>query len=387
MTIVRRRLIGIALVALAAACHRSPDSLSLGAPEDIAPGVALYRVGDESFVNHAGPIAIYLLRLDLTRVRLGTALSNGQVMDAEPVEAIAARVGAIAAVNGSFFNSGNGEPIGLLKVGGELVSDSAAEKGAVVMERASDGATSLAFDRLAAKLSLHFTAGGQDHVVRVDGVDTTRVRGRLMLYTPAYHLDTDTAPTGTEWVLDGSPLRVVDVRMNYGHTRIPPHGAVLSFGGLDLPADLQALVEGVPVTFETHWRSHAGLSPDRLDHAADIVTGAGLLRRAGEVIVDWKDEGLSHDAFVDARHPRTLIGLDRHGVAWLAAIDGRQPSYSIGMTFADMQRLADRLDLSDALNLDGGGSTTMVVKDRVVNKPSDPIGPRSVSDAVVVLPR
>jgi exopolysaccharide biosynthesis protein len=43
--------------------------------------------------------------------------------------------------------------------------------------------------------------------------------------------------------------------------------------------------------------------------------------------------------------------------------------------------------LSDALNLDGGGSTTMVVKDRVVNKPSDPIGPRSVSDAVVVLPR
>jgi exopolysaccharide biosynthesis protein len=66
------------------------------------------------------------------------------------------------------------------------------------------------------------------------------------------------------------------------------------------------------------------------------------------------------------------------------AVDGRQPSYSIGMTFADLQRLCDRLDLVSALNLDGGGSTTMVVKGQVVNKPSDPAGARPVSDAIVV---
>jgi exopolysaccharide biosynthesis protein len=68
-------------------------------------------------------------------------------------------------------------------------------------------------------------------------------------------------------------------------------------------------------------------------------------------------------------------------------VDGRQPDYSVGMTFADLQRLCDRLELRDALNLDGGGSTTMVVKGQIVNRPSDPTGPRPVSDAILVVGR
>jgi exopolysaccharide biosynthesis protein len=54
------------------------------------------------------------------------------------------------------------------------------------------------------------------------------------------------------------------------------------------------------------------------------------------------------------------------------------------MTFDDLQRLGDRLALTDMLNLDGGGSTTMVVGDAIVNRPSDPAGPRPVGDAIIV---
>jgi len=79
--------------------------------------------------------------------------------------------------------------------------------------------------------------------------------------------------------------------------------------------------------------------------------------------------------------------VDRRGYLWLVAIDGRQPGYSVGMTFAELLALCDRLDLSDALNLDGGGSTTMVVRGGIVNRPSDATGPRPVSDAVVVTAR
>jgi len=57
------------------------------------------------------------------------------------------------------------------------------------------------------------------------------------------------------------------------------------------------------------------------------------------------------------------------------------------MTFEDLQRLADRLELTDALNLDGGGSTTMVIRGQVVNRPSDPTGVRPVGDALIVTPR
>ena len=66
--------------------------------------------------------------------------------------------------------------------------------------------------------------------------------------------------------------------------------------------------------------------------------------------------------------------------AWLAL----QPS---GMTFAELQALAERLRLTDALNLDGGGSTTMVIGDRIVNRPSDATGPRPVSDVLLVKAR
>ncbi len=81
-----------------------------------------------------------------------------------------------------------------------------------------------------------------------------------------------------------------------------------------------------------------------------------------------------------------MIGVDRSGYVWLAVIDGRQET-SVGMSFAELQRLADRLELTDALNLDGGGSSTMVVRGKIVNRPSDPAGPRAVSDAIGVTVR
>jgi hypothetical protein len=115
------------------------------------------------------------------------------------------------------------------------------------------------------------------------------------------------------------------------------------------------------------------------------VSGAGLLLWHGRTISDWTDEKISA-AFDTTRHPRTVIG-EGGGAIWLITVDGRQPQFSLGMSFAELQRLAARLGLESALNLDGGGSTTMVVRGRLVNHPSDAGGPRAVSDAIVVLPR
>jgi exopolysaccharide biosynthesis protein len=57
------------------------------------------------------------------------------------------------------------------------------------------------------------------------------------------------------------------------------------------------------------------------------------------------------------------------------------------MSFTELQSLARRLGLRSALNLDGGGSTTMVVQGQIVNHPSDATGPRPVSDAILVFPQ
>ena len=82
-----------------------------------------------------------------------------------------------------------------------------------------------------------------------------------------------------------------------------------------------------------------------------------------------------------------MIGTSGDGRIWLIAVDGRDKALSLGMSFAELQNLVTRVGLVDALNLDGGGSTTMVVRGVVVNHPSDATGPRKVSDAIVVRAR
>jgi hypothetical protein len=372
-------------LALAMACSAGDRADWLGPASDVAPGVQFFRSTDGTLLDPQGPVAVHLLRLDPRLVRLSSVLSQNEVLGAEPVEGMAARYGAVAAINGGFFNVGTGEPIGLLKVARELVSDTGTAKGAVVIRSPEVGVTELAFDQISVRMTLVFQAGDREWSMPVNGVDTTRVRGRLMLYTPAYHVDTDTAPNGTEWVLAGSPLTVTDVRRDLGRTTIPPDGAVLSFGGLELPEALASLETGVAVRFETEWRAVHGTEAAALDAADHIVQGAGLIRRRGTTPGGWVEtEGLRSETFIDVRHPRTLIGVDRRGFIWLAAVDGRRPEHSLGMTFAELERLSDRLGLTDALNLDGGGSTTMVVNGQIVNRPSDPAGPRAVSDALVV---
>ncbi len=87
-----------------------------------------------------------------------------------------------------------------------------------------------------------------------------------------------------------------------------------------------------------------------------------------------------------ARHPRTAVAYDpRAGRIWLFVVDGRQAPYSVGMTLAEVARLARSFGALEALNLDGGSSSVMVVDGRVRSRPSDPDGERPVADALAVV--
>jgi hypothetical protein len=383
------RLGGLGLsVIVALGVLPGPDRLGwLGPARKIAPGVDFYQTTDSALVEAAGPIAVALLRLDPNRVRVASVLARAGEVDAvDTLDDIAAAHQALAAVNGGFFNAGNHEPLGVLKVAGELVSDATTPEGVVAIRSPVRGSTTALFDQASVTASLTLGLGAAARTVAIDGVDTTRVRGRLMLYTPMYHADTDTAPTGIEWPLAGTPLRVLAIRIRAGRTPIPPGGAVLSFGGTTLPADLAALAVGTSVVIHTTWVTRFGLAPARLAEAESVVGGAGLLRVQGRVPPDWPGtERLGGELFVNARHPRTMVGTDRQGAIWLATVDGRDGTHSVGMTFADLERLCDRLGLTNALNLDGGSSTAMVVGGQVVNKPAG--GPPTVNNALVVLRR
>ncbi len=224
-----------------------------------------------------------------------------------------------------------------------------------------------------------------DAVAEIAGVDTTRQRGRLMLFTPAYHQHTDTPATGLEWVVQGKPLRVTSGPLATGKTPIPRDGYVLSFGGTRPPAPLQSLRIGSRVELDTKYTAVDGSEAD-WEKAEAIVGGAGLLLLDGRIITDWKVEQLAQ-TFAQTRHPRTLVGTHADGSIWLVTVDGRQPRLSAGMSLFELRALVRRLGLRNALNLDGGGSTTMWVGGKIVNSPSDAAGPRKVSDALIVTHR
>lgn len=123
----------------------------------------------------------------------------------------------------------------------------------------------------------------------------------------------------------------------------------------------------------------------------ETVGGRGVLLIDSVVGVDVDTEG---NAGFQGLNPRTAAGIARVGNSQrllLAVIDGRQPGYSVGMTLRQTAELLQSLGAQRAINLDGGGSSAMIVRDRstgavrVRNTPSDPTGERPVGNALAVL--
>jgi hypothetical protein len=370
----------------------------LGPAERIADGVDLFSLdgaidGIESpesraAANGAPPRSIRFMRIDPRRVRLVSALATGEVPARATVLDIARRTGALAAVNAGFF-SPTGDPNGVLKIDGRLVSDTSRARGAVSLRVAPGGIDAL-FDQVSVKLRLRWQTDGRWRSALIDGVDTTRGRGRLVLYTPASGGTTDTKG-GLEWTLRprGSSLRASRATATgptTGNAAIPADGYVLSFGGTSVPATLTGLSRATTIQLRESIVVRSRTREREWSTASTIVGGAGLLVRNGTPLTDWTIEQLS-PGFETTPHPRTVIARDRAGHWWLITIDGRQPGRAIGMSFTEMQALLARLDVVDALNLDGGGSTTMVAGQKIVNRPSDLTGPRPVSDAIIVMSR
>jgi hypothetical protein len=354
----------------------------LGTPERVADGIDLYRLDDDGLTDPLSPQSVRLLRLDTRHVRLASALATGEIPARATVRQIAQRVGALVAINAGFF-SPTGDPTGALKLDGRLLSDTRRARGAVGFIDGDHGMVTL-FDQVSARVRLRFRSGGAWQTVAVDGVDTVRGRGRLVLYSPASGATTDTTG-GLEWAIAGAPLRASSARTG-GNSAIPDGGYVLSFGGDAPPPALAGLTRAPSIQVREALEVRSGMRVRDWQRARTIVGGAGLLLRGGRRVVDWAPERLSR-GFATTRHPRTVIARDRRGAVWLIAIDGRHPQRALGMTFAEMQALLARLGIVDALNLDGGGSTTMVVKGEIVNRPSDLTGARPVSDAIVVTAR
>ncbi|MFI2858613.1 phosphodiester glycosidase family protein [Paenibacillus sp. JSM ZJ436] len=316
-----------------------------------------------------GPERLHMIQFDPAQssLSLKAAKTNGKLYGMQQLSAMAQEVDAqgsrvIAGINGDFYDMSSGVPTGLFMSEGELLNSPPSGWNAFGMK--SDGSTLYG---PSPSLIRTVEIGGQEHTLTA--VNRSRGTDALVLYTDSFHSSTMTNDLGDEYVLDvvsgdfksGEDItfRVSTLFKEKGSSPIREGQAVLSVSGSQR-SKLSSLSQGDQVTVSLQ------LDPAWQDVTTAIGGNAMLVK-----------DGVVQPLTDPAVHPRSAIGTKADGTVIMLVVDGRQPGFSEGVTLAEMGQLMKDAGAVQALNLDGGGSATMVARlpgeaaRKVMNSPSD----------------
>ena len=380
-----RRFLIICLIILCVLCGRSLSQDW----KAVADGVEHAQVRREF---SGKPVDINLLRLDLKKVRLDVHHAMDAAIGTEKTSSIATRHGAFAAINAGFFRLDKsiwtGEAAGLLKIDGVLLSESVNDRIALGIDN-GEKKTAVLFDQL-----IYRKAFAYNDISKVfDGVNREPRQKEMILFTPKTRTPADTQ-TRVEIILEECSLfcKKVTVNENRGNTIVPERGYAVVFGQ---GADTEYIVEYFKNSANAERKfptfvfdsvqvaRRAGYVDDKFrKKVEDITNGVPQLIKNGKIDITWEQEKASK-SFVETRHPRTAVAKLKDGKFLMLTADGRSDA-SAGLDLYDLAKYMLELGAVDAMNLDGGGSTTMFLDGKVVNKPSDKEGERKIGDAILV---
>ncbi|MFH1212651.1 MAG: phosphodiester glycosidase family protein [Candidatus Neomarinimicrobiota bacterium] len=349
----------------------------------VGPGVIYYHE-----YRAAGPWHFHILEIDLTNpwLHLQTVKANDLLYGNEKTSAMAARNNyeghhVIGAINGDFYATG-GIPI------------NAQVSQGVILRRHNEGTNiqNLVFgsstnnNPFAGVVTFSgqvFTR--QDSIAGIDGVNETRGTNELTVFNKFFSSATGTNYWGTEVITQylGDPtvndtmlllITAKDSIMATGHgsNAIPTNGIVLSGHGTSAGFLNRNCFVGDTIKIVMQ------LAPFNLP-AKEVIGGGPRMLTNGVKDIPTTD-------FCTARHPRTAIGFNQDSTKlYFVVVDGRQTGYSVGMSLAELADYMLEWGIYQAMNLDGGGSTTMVVRNAIKNSPSDAGGERAVANALLLI--
>lgn len=312
------------------------------------------------------------------KVSFGSSVVSLQTVSsvAKDLEGNGKRV--LSGINGDYYVMATGDPLGLVVTDGVLRS-SDASLSAVGFN--ADGTA------LVGSPALWITANFNGQYYNLHGINKVRNANGYFLFTEDFSANTKNTLAGVDVVLVPSgelgigksiPCTVEQVIEAKGATSLPDGRFILSISSAadkGLQDALRALKPGDNVTIGV-------TSPDERWNNVDCAVG-GLYRLI-------TDGNLNAGLDTSSAAPRTAIGTKADGSVIFYTIDGRQAGHSIGATIQMVGQRLLELGCTNAVLLDGGGSTTMVatypdyLSSTVVNKPSGG-SQRSVSNAVFLV--
>ena len=311
-----------------------------------------------------GPVQMYVVRVDPQEGwRVRVAPGGYSVLQRARPSRIASRHKALVAVNGGFF-SYDGAAVGAVLVDGEWLR--LPWRGRTAIGFRPDGSARI--DNMQAYANAEFSSGFKISVRDLNGwpdpntvtAITTRFGGFVKLRPGEIAVV----------VQDG---RVVS-KPGSGNAPVYPGGFTLVANGT-AKNWLNRVQRGERASLKIQAIGWEGYT--------SALGGGPRLLNNGQLQVTDLRENFRADVRVGLG-PRTAMGIDKEGRYIIVVVDGRQKFYSTGLTLTELAYTMQQLGAVDALNLDGGGSTAMVVASRVVNRPSDGVE-RNVSNALLVM--
>jgi hypothetical protein len=385
-TIRVRALLATTVLALVAANAGSPGGLAAQRLErkvhtthrQIAPGLVYTKIVDERT-----PRRIFVLRADVASfpITYDVTLAGPTLGYRATVPRMAAANDAIAAVNGDFSSRIVGRPIHAFVEDGTFVQSAGPGGASFAVSkdetRAMSGTPDQEMTAVDSQTGLTWRIDRWNNGAPDVGEIAAFSAAGGSLETPppgacSLHLTPESAAAP---VADGPGFEQtfsIDAHACQTDSMAVGDGVVLSaVAGTDEATSLMSLALGtaMTVTLSLGWTD-----------AYDVMGGYPVLVRDGSVAVTG-----ACSSSVCHVNPRTGIGVQADGRLIIVVVDGRQPKYSVGLTMLAFARLMRSLGAVDAINLDGGGASTMVVKGKVVNRPSDG-SLRHVTTAALILP-
>ncbi|MEV3858889.1 phosphodiester glycosidase family protein [Streptomyces sp. NPDC050095] len=359
-----------------------------------------------------GPWRIDVLTIDPHRFHGALKASYGPDLEnRETTSALATAAGATAGVNAGFFvldpkAGAPGDPAGVGVYDGRLLSEAVNGRPGLVIQ---DSARRTRVERFTwqGRLVARGTSLPLDGIDRVPGLirncggtaddsptslplhDTTCTDpDELVAFTREFGARTPQGE-GLEAVLDRHG-RVTEVRSPRGGP-LPEGGSSVQATGKDGARLADVAMVGQRLHIQGGLRDSEGHAVSA-SRDTSIVNGGPELVRDGRLHITPAADGMVQPGnpsfyygWVHKRNPRTFAGVDAAGRTVLVTADGRSTT-SLGLSIPEAASVAKALGLRDAVNLDGGGSTTLVEGGTVLNDPSDATGERPVGDALLVLP-
>ena len=326
--------------------------------KSVAQGITHRQILDKGVLTNI--LAVSPNAVDIRPYR---ALSAG--IGTESLVSLARRHKALAAINGGFFEMAGtlrGESVGALKIDGEWVSEP--EQGrAVIGFRTVDGKIEAYIDRIALRQELVLLSG---KTLPIDGMNRSRGANELVIYRPHFHTVTLTMPDGVEVVVRNG--EVTDISNGKGSSRIPADGYILSASGKRRADLLAQIVQGDTVQIRET------IIPERVGDSGlwtsfrHIIGGGPLLLqdRTPTPTEAYEREGFDR-AFHSFWHPRTAIGKKADGTLLFVTITGAEAGVRRGVMLPRLAELFLEWGATDALNLDGGNSSMLVIRNEVVS--------------------